>query len=78
MSFTGTPRLRLSDAVQIEYCCHPADKAVRHRSVCLTDESGLRAIYLARSDLKPARNSSVKILGSSQAAKWPPFLTSLK
>src|SRR4030095_2654517 len=36
-----------------------------------------RACY-ARSDLKPARTSSEKILGCSQAAKWPPWSTLLK
>src|ERR1700719_1389307 len=30
-----------------------------------------------RSDLKPARSSSVKSFGCSQAAKWPPFSTLL-
>jgi hypothetical protein len=33
---------------------------------------------LLRSGLKPARTSSEKSCGSSQAAKWPPRSTSLK
>jgi hypothetical protein len=35
------------------------------------------ARHYARSDLKPARTSSVKSFGCSQAAKWPPFSSSL-
>ena len=38
--------------------------------------SALQNYYL-RSDLKPARTSSEKSCGCSQAAKWPPFSTSL-
>src|SRR6266446_5757598 len=35
------------------------------------------AASYSRSDLKPARTSSEKIFGCSQAAKCPPFLTLL-
>src|SRR5262249_12912008 len=39
---------------------------------------GTSVLHYLRSGLKPARSSSTKSSGSSQAAKWPPLSTSLK
>jgi hypothetical protein len=41
------------------------------------EASKKRPLPYPRSDLKPARTSSEKICGCSQAAKWPPFSTLL-
>src|SRR5262249_49817696 len=78
----GGPARRLDAATQVSYLLVRDLDAERPDPGCSL--GGGAHVYLPcgiafqRNDLNPARTSSLKSCGCSQAAKWPPLSTSLK
>src|SRR5262249_47028298 len=66
--------------VDLRHIDHPLDdkNVYRFQKLERAAPGGTPQLHYLRSGLKPARSSSTKSSGSSQAAKWPPLSTSLK